>query len=111
MYLELARFAELARWPANYGGLCGLIKFEPRASSSVRRFSEFPITYVLISNCDFGECISKRLGSCVRRGVRVRVWCRGGSWGQGAEVTLSGSLYGGSTGRICRNTCVTQVPS
>ena len=44
----------------------------------------------------------KRLGLCVRRGMRVGVCCRGGSWGGGAEVTSSGYLSRGSRGRDCR---------
>ena len=41
--------------------------------------------------------------------MRVGVWCRGGSWGRGAEVTLSGCLSRGSRGRDCRVVCACYV--
>ena len=63
----------------------------------------------MISNCSCGKRIVKGLESCVKSGMRVEVWCRGSSWGRGAEVTSSGCLSRGSRGRDCRVLCMIYV--
>ena len=49
------------------------------------------------------------VGSCVKRGMPVGVWYRGGSWGGGAGVTSSGCLSRESRGRDCHDVCVIYV--
>ena len=107
--LNQARFVESGRWPVAYGGLAGLRGFEVRASFSGQRLSEFRINCVLISTCSCGKRIFKRFASCVKCGMRVRVWCRGGPWGRGAGATSSGCLSRGSRGHNCRVLCVMYV--